>query len=129
MFTGVLNIYSKGVKTLAFINSYIPTAFSQTTVFAVESGFLSFLELQKSLLVSFTWVLNTMAIVLQGLVFINSYIPTVFSQNTFLLIKWLSFITRAPEIPTSKFSAELNTIAKVWKLHHTLFLRYSTTFP
>ena len=40
--------------------------------------------------------------------------PTAFSQNTFLLRKWLSFVPRAPEIPTSNFSGVLNTMAKVW---------------
>ena len=54
--------------------------------------------------------------------------PTAFSQNTFLLRKWLSFIPRAPEIPTSKFSGVLNTMAKVWKLYHSPILRYPTAF-
>ena len=52
--------------------------------------------------------------------------PTPFSQNTFLLTKWLSFIPRAPEISKSKFSGLLNTMAKVWKLYHSPFLRYPT---
>ena len=42
--------------------------------------------------------------------------PTAFPQNTFLLRNWLSFISRALEIPTSKFSGVLNTMVKVWKL-------------
>ena len=36
--------------------------------------------------------------------------PTAFSQNTSLLRKWLSFVPRAPEIITSKFSGVLNTM-------------------
>ena len=39
------------------------------------------------------------------------------------------FIPRAPEIHASKFSGVLNTMAKVWKLYHSLLLRYSTAFP
>ena len=42
--------------------------------------------------------------------------PTAFSQNTFLLRTWLSFLPTAPEIPTSNFSGVINTMAKVWKL-------------
>ena len=54
--------------------------------------------------------------------------PTTFSQNTFLLRKWLLFIPRAPEIPTSKFSGLLNTMGQVSKPYHSPFLRYPTTF-
>ena len=86
------------------------------THFCLESGFLSFLELQKALLVTFQgcWTLWHR--------FDRSSIhhfwdtPTAFSQNRFLLRKWLTFVPRAPEIPTSKFSGMLNTMAKVWKL-------------
>ena len=46
----------------------------------------------------------------------------------FLLRKWLTFIPRAPETSTSKFLGVLNTMAKVWKLQHSLFLRYPTAF-
>ena len=54
--------------------------------------------------------------------------PTAFSQYTFLLIKWLTFVPRAPEIPTCNFSGVLNTMAKVWRLYHSPFLRYPTAF-
>ena len=60
--------------------------------------------------------------------FTVSEIPTPFSQNTCLLRKWLSFIPRAPETSTSKFLGVLNTMAKVWKLQHSLFLRYPQHF-
>ena len=86
------------------------------THFCLESGFLSFLELQKkSLLVSFRGTEHNG----KGLkALASSFLryPTAFSQNTFLLTKWLSFILRAPEIPTSKFSEVLNTMAKICKL-------------
>ena len=91
------------------------------TWFTWESGFLSFLELQKSLLVIFQgcrtqwqWFENSST---------NCFwdTPQLFSKNTFLLRKQLSFIPRAPEIPTSKFSGVQNTMAKVWKLRHSLF--------
>ena len=65
--------------------------------------FLSFLK--KSLLVSFKELLS---------------LSPLFSQNTFLHIELQL------QIPTSKFTGVLNTIAKFWKLPHTLFLRYST---
>ena len=65
---------------------------------------------------------------LKALAFTISEIPNCISQNTFLLRKFLSFVPRAPEISTSKFSGVLNTMAKVWKLQHSLFLRYSTAF-
>ena len=76
----------------------------------------SFLDLQKSLLVSFQgcWT--------QWQRFESSSIhhfwdtPTAFSQNTFLLTKWLSFIPRSPEIPTSKFPGVLNTMVTVLKV-------------
>ena len=42
--------------------------------------------------------------------------PTAFSQNTFLLRKWLSFIPRSPEIPTSRFPGVLNTMVRVLKV-------------
>ena len=46
--------------------------------------------------------------------------PTAFSQNTFLLRKWLSFVPRAPDISTSKFSGMLNTMARFESssIHH-----------
>ena len=34
-------------------------------------------------------------------------------NSTFLLIKWLSFFPRAPEMPISKFSGMQNKMAKV----------------
>ena len=46
----------------------------------------------------------------------------------FLLRKWLSFVPGAPEIPTSKFSGVLNTVAKIWKLYYSPFLTYPTAF-
>ena len=85
------------------------------TCFSLESDFLLFLELQKPLLMCFEgcWT--------QLYMFERSSIhcfwdTSAFSQNTFLLRKWLSCVPRAPEIPTSKFSGVLNTMAKVWKL-------------
>ena len=54
--------------------------------------------------------------------------PTAFLKTHFLLRKWLFFIPRAPEIPTSHFSGVLNTMAKVSKLYHSPFLRYPTAF-
>ena len=45
-----------------------------------------------------------------------------------MLRRWLSFVPTAPEIPTSKFSGVLNSMAKVWKLYHSPFLRYPTAF-
>ena len=50
---------------------------------------------------------------LKALAFTISEIPHGISQNTFLLRKWLSFVPRAPEFPTSMFSGVLNTMAKV----------------
>ena len=86
------------------------------THFCWESGFLSFLELQKSLPVHFQgcWT--------QWQRFESSkFSPflrysTAFSQNTFLLRKRIPVISRALDIPTSKFSRVLNTMAKLWKL-------------
>ena len=86
------------------------------TCFSLERGLLLFLELQKSLL------LNSQGWLTQLQRFESSSMhclwdnPTAFSQNIFLFKKWFSFIPRAPEIPTSKFSGVLNTMAKVWKL-------------
>ena len=94
------------------------------THFCLESGFLLFLELQKSLLVSFQgcWT--------QWQWFESSSIhhfwdtPTAFSQNTcFSYRKCLSFIPRAPEIPTRKISwgfwtqwqrLESSSICHIW---------------
>ena len=58
--------------------------------------------LHKTWQMNLLW-LNTMAKVrkLQHSLFLRY--PTAFSQNTFLLRKWLSFIPRAPETSTSKF--------------------------
>ena len=42
--------------------------------------------------------------------------PPPFSQNTFLLRKWLPIMPRAPEICTNKFSGVLNTMVQVSKL-------------
>ena len=95
------------------------------THFCLESGFLSFLELQKSLS---KWLLNTMGQVSKPYHSPFLRYPTAVSQNTFLLRKWLSFIPRAPEIPTSKFSGLLNTMGQVSKLYHSPFLRYPTAF-
>ena len=86
------------------------------TYFCLESGFLLFLELQKSLLVSLQgyWTQwqrfesssihhfwDTCQHFLKTKVWKNSPFlryPTAFSQNTFLLRKWLPFMHRAPEI-------------------------------
>ena len=86
------------------------------THFCWESGFLSFLELQKSLLVSFQgcWT--------QWQRFESSSIhcfwdtPQHVLKTHFCFRRWPNFIPRAPEIPISKFSGVLNTMAKVWKL-------------
>ena len=118
---------------------------------------------------------------LKALAFTISEIPPPCFWKHVLLRKWLSFVPRAPEIPTSKFSGVLNTMvgnqaeilwillnqtwqtnllwpmipqvpeqrwlayhytklwqmnllwlntmAKVWKLQHSLFLRFPTAFP
>ena len=86
------------------------------THFCWENGFLSLLEHQKCLWVSFQGVLNKMAKVWKlypspFLIFL-----TVFTKNTFLLRKWLPVIPRSPEMPTSKLSRMLSTMAKLWKL-------------
>ena len=116
-FSGLLNHNGKGLKALVSICFRDTQQHFLKTHVCWESGFLSFLEIQKSLLVSFQgcWT--------QWQRFESSSIhhiwdtSTTFSQNTSLLRKWLSFIPRAPEIPTSKFSRGcLNTMAKVWKL-------------
>ena len=53
---------------------------------------------------------------LQALAFTISEIPhSIFSKHIFA-DKVAFFIPRAPEIPTSKFSGVLNTMAKVCKL-------------
>ena len=85
------------------------------TNFSLESGILSFLELQKSLPVSCQgcWT--------QWQRFKSSSIhhfwdtPQHFLKTHFCL-ESLSFIPRVPEITTSKFSGVMNTMAKVWKL-------------
>ena len=46
--------------------------------------------------------------------------PTAFSQNTFVLKKWLSFIPKALEILTNKFSGLLNTMAIVFSTPENL---------
>ena len=86
------------------------------TCFSLESGFLSFLELQKSLLVSFQGCWTQLQRFESSSIHHFSDTPQHFHKTHFLLRKWLSFVPRAPEIPTSKFSGVLNTIAKVWKL-------------
>ena len=94
------------------------------THFCWESGFLSFLELQKSLLVSFQgcwtqWDRFPSSSIHHFWDTPQHFLKTYFcwfSQNIFLLRKWLSFIPRAPEIPTSKFSGLLNTMTKIWNL-------------
>ena len=55
---------------------------------------------------------------LKALAFTISEIPTLFLDPPHVpeLRNWLSFVPRAPEIPTSMFSGVLNTMAKVWKL-------------
>ena len=52
-FSGVLNSMAKVWKLYHSPILRYPTAFSQNTCFSLESGFLSFLVFQKSLLVSF----------------------------------------------------------------------------
>ena len=44
---------------------------------------------------------------------------TAFSQTCFSWKKWLSHVSTAPKIPSSKFSGVLNTMAKVWQLFVT----------
>ena len=108
-----------------------PTAFLKTH-FCLESVFCSY-QLHRNL-----WldepvfrVLNTMAKVwkLQHSLFLR--FPTAFSQNTFLLRKWLSFVPRAPEFPTSMFSGVLKHNGKglkalaftISEILHCMFLK------
>ena len=106
----------KGLKALAFTMFWDTPQHFLKTHFCLESFFLLFLELQKSLLVSFQgcWT--------QWQRFESSSIhhfwdtPQHFLKTCFSLESWLSFVPRAPEISTSKFSGVLNTMAKVWKL-------------
>ena len=97
-------------------------------MFCLESGFLSFLELQKSSTSNVFRGAEHNGKGLKAPAFTVSEILHSISQNTFLLRKWLSFIPRAPETSTSKFLGVLNTMAKVWKLQHSLFLRYPHHF-
>ena len=108
--------HGKGLKALASTVSEIPHSIFSKQIFAYKSGFLSFLELQKSLLVSFQgcWT--------QWQRFESSSIhhfwdtPQHFLKTHFCLESGFLSFPRAPEIPTSKFSGVLNTMAKVWKL-------------
>ena len=86
------------------------------THFCLETGFLSFLELQKSLLVSFQGCWTQWQRCESSSIHCFWDTPQHFLKIQFVLRKWLSFIPRAPEIPTSEFSGVLNTMAKVWKL-------------
>ena len=116
-FSGVLNTMANVWKLWLSLYAEIIHIIFSKHILAWESGFLSFLELQKCLLVSFLreyWA--------QWQMFESSSIhcmlryPSAFSQNIFLLWKWLSFIFRTPEMPTSQFSEVLNPMANVWKL-------------
>ena len=106
----------KGLKALAFTIFWNTPQHFLKTHLCLESGFLSFLELQKSLLGSFQgcWT--------QWQRFESSSIhhfwdtPQHFLKTHFCLESGFSFIPRAPEISTSKFSGVLNTMATVWKL-------------
>ena len=86
------------------------------THFCLESGFLfSILELQKSLLVSFQgsrtqWQRFESASIHHFCDTLLHFLKPCFSWEI-----WLSFLPRAPEIPTSKFLWVWNTMAKVWK--------------
>ena len=86
------------------------------TCFSLESGFLLFLELQKSLLVSIQWCWTQWQWFESSSIHHSWETPQHFLKTCFSLWKWLSFVPRAPEISTSKFSGVLNTMAKVWKL-------------
>ena len=86
----------------------------------------AFLELQKSPLVSFQGCWTQWQRLESSSIHHFWDTPTAFSQNTFLLRKWLSFIPRSPEIPTSKFPGVLNTMVTVLKVsvpHFWLFWR------
>ena len=62
------------------------------TNFCIESGFLSFLELQKSLQVSFQGCWTQWQRFESSSISLFLIYPTAFSQNTFLFRKWLPFI-------------------------------------
>ena len=83
------------------------------TCFSLESGFLLLLRAPEIPTIKFSGMLNIMVVVwrLQHSPLLR-YTPA-FSQNKFLLWKWLSFIPRAPEFPTSKFSGVLKRLARV----------------
>ena len=103
----------KGLKAVALIISEIPQQhfFSKHIVAEKVDSFIPrALEIPTS---KFSRVLNTMAKVSK--LYLSPYLrfPTAFSQNTFLLRKWLSFILRAPEIPNSKISRVLNTMVNL----------------
>ena len=98
------------------------------TYFCIESGFLSFLELQKCLLVSFQrcWT--------QWQMFESSSIhciwdnPQHFHRTHFSWESGFLSFFEPPEMPTRQFSGVLNTMANVWKVKHSLYLRYPKTF-
>ena len=86
------------------------------THFCLESSFLSFLELQKSLLVTFQgcWI--------QWQRFESTSmhcfwdIAQHFLKTCFGLDKWFAFVPRWSSNPTNNFSGVLNIMGKVWKL-------------
>ena len=84
---------------------------------------LSFLELQKSLLVSFQGCWTQWQRFESSRLTISDRYSTEFSQNTCFSWENGCPIPRPPEIPTSKFSGVLNTMAKwsrwvqIWQIY------------
>ena len=113
-FSGVLN--TMVLKALAFTVSKIPHSIFWKLHFYLESGFLSLLELESCLLVSFQGCWTQWQRFEKSNTHHFRWYLIAFSQNTILLRKWLSFIPRAPEMDASKFSGVQNKMAKVWNL-------------
>ena len=115
-FSRVLIHNGKDLKALAFTISEIPHSIFSKSHFCLESGFLSFLELQKTLLVSFQGCLS------QWQRFESSSIhhfwdtPQHFLKTHFCLESGILSFLKLQKISTSMFSGVLNTMAKVWKL-------------
>ena len=106
----------KGLKALAFTISEIPHSIFSKHIFQLRKCLsFMFLELQKSLLVTFQGQWTQWQRFESSSIYHFWDTPLHFLKTCFSLESGCAFVPRAPEIPTSMFSGKLNTMAKVWK--------------